>query len=1441
MVETEDYNLSVISSTNCANVPVAGIAQSTAASVCSANTFTLMLSGYVVSLGSAIQWQSRPAGSGTWTSISGATNTSLSVSNQTVSTDYRAYIYCNTSSDTSTVVTVSQNPISQCYCSPNTGTPLTTYSSNYITNVALSNTTLNNSTTTAGANGYTLVSPSQTNATATLVPGDYYSFTVSLDYYTAMAVVWIDYNANGSFETSELIPLTVSNTSSGVKGTAGIIVPSTATGGVTGLRVTATSGSSIPGPCVQLYYGEVEDYSVSIVTLPSCANTPNAGIATAPATACPGNPIVLTVIGSTAASGLSYQWQSKASSGTTWADIANATNKSYIIPSQTSATDYRLIVACGANADTSTVASVAQSPLSQCYCSPNNGTNLISYGSSNEVKRVEIIGSTLNYPSTSTPTNGYTLVPPTPATNTATLNAGFTYQIKTTLTSTYPNVGVWIDYNGNALFEASEKTLLNKTDTIADGLITIPAASFAGDVGMRVIATNNPIYNACDMYYYGEVEDYTITLGALPACTGIPSAGSAISTLTTVCIGDPFTLSLSGVSQSSGLSFQWQSKTSPNGSWTDIPNATTNIYPIATQSVSTEYRAYVTCAGSSDTSASVTVAQTPLQQCYCNPSNGTVFTSAGLNTITNVSIPAVGLNYSTTSAPSNGYTVVPSTNTATMVIGNQYILTATLSGNVSNILLYIDYNANGVFDYGEMVYGNVNQQIFTATISIPNTAVAGNTVMRILASQGSYFYDPCPTGLLDADVEDYIITLIPSTPCSGTPTAGTTGASAAAVCASENFYLYLSGVSPNSGLTYLWQSKPAASSLWTNLYYTTVQYSYLVQQMVTTEYRVIVTCGNATDTSAPVTVNMTPFQQCYCIPGGTSSYVYTPNNIITNATIPNTTLNCNSTSTPSNGYTQFPSTTANYTATLYTGFTYNLQLNLSLLAPLQAGVVAWIDYNQDGIYDDQTERISFSTISANSSATFTVPSTALSGTTGMRIAADNYNTMLYTCPSINDGEVEDYEITIGLAPACTGTPSAGIAQASVSSVCPNVPFNLYATGTTLAAGLTYQWQYKLNTSSTWSNINGATANNYTMNNQTAAKDYRLVVTCGSNSDTSLPVTVNQNLLYACYCSPNTGATTIYYPYNLIRWANIQGTTLNSVSQVAGLNGYTQFNHTIPSYTATLVAGQTYNFNIALDNVYLYTFFWIDYNRDGLFDNNEYLGFQNTASDTLSVSFTVPANANTGLTGLRILTAYDLYQITGPCPSYMDFAEIEDYIITIDPQCIVPASLNAANISDNSATLSWQGNSSNYEYVLDQSSATPAGSGTSITGTSYNATNLVNNTVYYFHVRSVCANSTYSQWTSQQFTTTNTSVGDIMLQGDFTIYPNPTNGKATIRFDGVLSKEASLEIYSLTGKLIKTYQNAQNNMEIDLSDLSNAVYIVRVKDGNGSKTIRLTKQ
>ena len=73
-----------------------------------------------------------------------------------------------------------------------------------------------------------------------------------------------------------------------------------------------------------------------------------------------------------------------------------------------------------------------------------------------------------------------------------------------------------------------------------------------------------------------------------------------------------------------------------------------------------------------------------------------------------------------------------------------------------------------------------------------------------------------------------------------------------------------------------------------------------------------------------------------------------------------------------------------------------------------------------------------------------------------------------------------------------------------------------------------------------------------------------------------------------------------------------------------------------------------------------------------------------------------------------------------------------------------------------------------------------------------------------------------------------------VDSDFVLYPNPSNGYVTISMANVIDL---IEVYSLEGRLVKSVNANTNSVLLNLSDLSNGTYIVRV---NNTENQRLVK-
>jgi len=199
--------------------------------------------------------------------------------------------------------------------------------------------------------------------------------------------------------------------------------------------------------------------------------------------------------------------------GTTLIATVAATN--YAVTGLTANTAYSFSVrakdAAGNVSISSTIANITTLANPLVYCT-STGTST----SREKIGKV-VLGSINN---TSTGTAGYenfTAI----ATN-ATRGTSYTITITPSWTSSKRSEGyaVWIDYNGDGDFADAGENVWTKaisTTTPVSGTFTIPATATVGTTRMRVSMKYNAIPTSCETFASGQVEDYTVNIGASSA------------------------------------------------------------------------------------------------------------------------------------------------------------------------------------------------------------------------------------------------------------------------------------------------------------------------------------------------------------------------------------------------------------------------------------------------------------------------------------------------------------------------------------------------------------------------------------------------------------------------------------------------------------------------------------------------------------------------------------------------------------------------------------------------------------------------------------------------------------------------------------------------------------------------------------------------------------
>ena len=243
------------------------------------------------------------------------------------------------------------------------------------------------------------------------------------------------------------------------------------------------------------------------------------------------------------------------------------------------------------------------------------------------------------------------------------------------------------------------------------------------------------------------------------------------------------------------------------------------------------------------------------------------------------------------------------------------------------------------------------------------------------------------------------------------------------------------------GLTYQWQVSTDNGANWSDITGATAL-TYSTSITVASSFRIgITSCGGTIAYSSQANVALAPPTDCYCIPTYTSGTIY--GDLISNVEIVGTTLSNNTGFVAGTPAYTFYTGQPNYTATLLPSSSYTL--NVSTGEWGDEGITAWIDYNDDGVFDN-TERVGSTptvigsgytpgVINASSSFTISLACNPPVGVHRMRVRMAYFQNgpLIDPCANYGYGETEDYLITIAPAPTCPAPSTMSVATTTTTT------------------------------------------------------------------------------------------------------------------------------------------------------------------------------------------------------------------------------------------------------------------------------------------------------------------------------------------------------------------------------------------------------------------------
>lgn len=644
---------------------------------------------------------------------------------------------------------------------------------------------------------------------------------------------------------------------------------------------------------------------IGINQLPPCSARPVAGTASAsPAVICTSTGTsTISLIGTSAASDLSFQWQQSTTGASgTWTNVTTGiggTSPSYTTGTPSATMFYRCIVTCplitGINTDTSSSIQVRTTPLSLPYIEDFEtgiaGVNMpcaahssLWAASSHWFLRdapfsVPVItnrtagGSKYLHAGTSLGAGtGGTQYWFTPAIN---MLAGKQYR-----------VSYWI--NGVGGIGAATMTHVRAGTAQTAAAMTIVA-------GLDTVINTNSYLNIQRSFTAPTTGTYHVGIGVnhliafspgcaiddigitqLPSCSARPSAGLALATPTMLCTSGTASLRLSGTSASSDLTYQWFDVTSGLPG-TLIPGATLPTYTTPTITTTRSYRCVVTCplitGMNTDTSSVVTV-----NVGFITPPYTENFESATVG----VNVPCAAVEGVANWLASTRWWIYGAPFSATYPRianrtpgGSKYLFAGQQLGSISlgpNQFWYtpaIRLTAGTTYEFSYwynntsfsgvnttigMYYGTAQSAAAMTTAIRPDLTGVANTVYRqnigrfIAPTTGNYFMgikvNHTTSTIPGMAIDDIGLQQLPN--CTGRPTAGAVSATPTMLCTSGTALLDmdLAGVTKAAGLTYQWYSSLTPGSGFAPISTVATAPIFTTPTLTTTTYfRCVVKCS----------------------------------------------------------------------------------------------------------------------------------------------------------------------------------------------------------------------------------------------------------------------------------------------------------------------------------------------------------------------------------------------------------------------------------------------------------------------------------------------------------------------------------------------------------------------------------------------------------------------
>ncbi|QNM85197.1 S8 family serine peptidase [Polaribacter pectinis] len=498
------------------------------------------------------------------------------------------------------------------------------------------------------------------------------------------------------------------------------------------------------------------------------------------------------------------------------------------------------------------------------------------------------------------------------------------------------------------------------------------------------------------------------------------------------------------------------------------------------------------------------------------------------------------------------------------------------------------------------------------------------------------------------------------------------------------------------------------------------------------------------------------------------------------------------------------------------------------------GYAVFIDYNKDGDFADSGETVWTKTASKTTpvSGSFTVPTSAITGTTRMRVVMQ-YNAVPSSCGSYNYGETEDYTVNISGGAADTTAPVITLTGASTINLTQGNSYTEQgATATDNVDGnLTSSIVIGGDTVNT--NVVGTYVVTYNVSDAAGNSATQVTRTVNVNADTQAPtaptslsvsnITQTTATLSWTASTDNVGVTT----YEVFNNGTSIGTVTGTSANITGLTASTSYTYTV---TAKDDAGNASGSSNSVSFTTLGTaltyctskgnrvsYEWIDYVSFGGMTNT-------TAANAGYGDFTSKvATVSRGSVNQLVISA-----------GFSNTAYTEHWAIWID--------YNQNGTFEESEKVASGSSSSAANLTANVTIPSTANTGQTRMRVSmkYNSAQTACETFADGEVEDYTVNITNS---TANYTTFNNAISGDELGTEnnafeFTMYPNPVKGNyLNIHLND--SREVSFAITNMLGQTLTT--GVLTRQPIDISKIKTGIYMLEITDGQKSIVKKFIKK